>query len=157
MKISSISGNIAAQQPVQAEDKAREAAVQPSDDRQKDTPPAEYIPSDSEERKPSGLYRYTQDENGNPKIQYDDPRKPVAGNNPVEDEKPREEECTMNTDRVDQEIQALKTKKQQLRQQIRAAEDEEKAKALESKLAQVEGELSRKDNDTYRRQNAVVS
>lgn len=39
----------------------------------------------------------------------------------------------------------------------RAAEDEEKVKAPESKLAQVGGELSRKDNDTYRRQNASES
>ena len=35
--------------------------------------------------------------------------------------------------------------------------DKEKAKVLEKKLAQIEGQLSQKDNDTYRRQNAVIS
>lgn len=30
-------------------------------------------------------------------------------------------------------------------------------KELEKKLAQIEEELSQKDNDTYRRQNAVIS
>lgn len=33
----------------------------------------------------------------------------------------------------------------------------EKVKVLEKKLAQIEGELSHKDNDTYRRKNAVIS
>ena len=32
-----------------------------------------------------------------------------------------------------------------------------KVDALKKKLAQIEGELSQKDNDTYRRQNAAVS
>ena len=46
----------------------------------------------------------------------------------------------------------------QLEQQIKAAAgDKEKAKVLEKKLAQIEGQLSQKDNDTYRRQNAVIS
>lgn len=155
MKILSISGAAPVQQPAQALDRAREtAATQPEDARQKDTLPAEYIPSD---RTPSGLYRYAQDGNGNPEIRYDGPGRPVAGKEPVQGEKPEEEECTMNTDRVDREIQTLKNKKQQLQQQIKAEEDEEKAKVLESKLARVEGELSRKDNDAYRRQNASIS
>ena len=48
--------------------------------------------------------------------------------------------------------------KKQLDQQIKAAAgDKEKAKVLEKKLAQIKGQLSQKDNDTYRRQNAVIS
>ena len=35
--------------------------------------------------------------------------------------------------------------------------DEMKARELEKELAQVERELSRKDNDTYRRQHTVFS
>ena len=59
---------------------------------------------------------------------------------------------------MDREIRKLKEKKQQLQQQIRSASgEEEKVRELERKLAQVESELSRKDNDTYRRQNASVS
>lgn len=38
-----------------------------------------------------------------------------------------------------------------------ATGDKEKVKVLEKKLAQIEGQLSQKDNDTYRRQNAVIS
>lgn len=68
------------------------------------------------------------------------------------------ESCTANTDKVDREIKKLKEKKQELEQQIRSASgDEEKTRELEKKLAQVEQELKRKDNDTYRRQNTVFS
>ena len=76
------------------------------------------------------------------------------------EEKPakKAEKCTTNTDNVDREIERLKEDKKQLEQQIKvAAGDEEKMKELEKKLAQIEGELSQKDNDTYRRQNAVIS
>ena len=51
----------------------------------------------------------------------------------------------------------MKEEKRQLEQQIQAETDENKVKELEKKLAQVEAELSQKNNDTYRRQNAVVS
>ena len=88
-------------------------------------PKDEYISSEKSGSKPSGLYRLGQDENGNPKVMYDDPKK---------------------------------EEKKQLEQQIKAAAgDKEKVKVLEKKLAQIEGQLSQKDNDTYRRQNAVIS
>ena len=67
------------------------------------------------------------------------------------------EECTTNTDAVDREIEKLKEEKRQLEQQIQAETDDEKVKELEKKLARVEAELNQKNNDTYRRQNAVVS
>ena len=76
------------------------------------------------------------------------------GNNPGEPE----EKCVGNTDRVEREIRKLKEEKKQLEQQIQSASgDEEKARDLERKLAQVEQELSRKDTDAYRRQNTVFS
>lgn len=66
--------------------------------------------------------------------------------------------CTGNTDKVDREIKKLKEKKEQLEQQIRmAAGDEEKVRDLEKALAQIESELSQKDNDAYRRQHASFS
>lgn len=66
--------------------------------------------------------------------------------------------CTTNTDRVDKEIEKLKEQKKQLKQQIMTAVgDPGKAEELKKKLSQIERELSRKDNDAYRRQNAVVS
>ncbi|MDE7416504.1 MAG: hypothetical protein K2N44_09420 [Lachnospiraceae bacterium] len=122
----------------------------------------EYISSEASNRKQSGLYRLGQDENGNPKVLFDDPKKPV-NEKPVNAEKdrisePPEEKCTGNTDQVDREIKKLKEEKKQLEQQIKTASgDEEKIKELEKKLAQVESELSQKDNDTYRRQNSVFT
>ncbi len=104
-------------------------------------PKDEYISSEKSGSRASGLYHMGKDENGNPKVLYDDPKK-----------------VTTNTDKVDREIEKLKEQKKQLEQQIKAASgDAEKVKELEKKLAQVEGELSQKDNDTYRRRNAVIS
>lgn len=117
----------------------------------------EYISSEESDRKPSGLYRLGQDENGNPKVLYDDPKKPA---NTEKDRAPEtsEEKCTGNTDQVDREIKQLKEKKKQLEQQIRTVSgDEEKRRELEKILAQVESELSQKDNDTYRRQHSVFT
>lgn len=135
---------------------------QRSEDKNKDMPMprGEYINSEKSESKPSGLYRLGQDENGNPKVMYDDPKKAQKAKNvKAEEASPKkEEECTTNTDTIDREIERLKEEKKQLTQQIRAAAgDAEKVRELEKKLAQIEAELSRKDNDTYRRQNAVGS
>ncbi len=126
-------------------------------------PKDEYISSEASGNRPSGLYRLGQDEDGNPKVLYDDPKKP-AGNRAAEkadqDEDPKAsgQKCTSNTDRVDQEIRKLKEQKKQLLQQIKsAAGDEEKVRQLQAELAQVENELSQKDNDTYRKQNTVFT
>ncbi len=135
----------------------------------------EYISSEKSGRKPSGLYRLEQDENGSRKIVFDvvnksentDKKEPSKADSPKENQegkqpeaKPEapensEETCIGNTDRVDREIKKLKEKKQQLEQQIRSASgEEEKVRELERKLIQVENELRQKDNDTYRKQNS---
>ena len=102
----------------------------------------EYISSEKKGGKPAGLYRLGQDENGNRKIYFDNPQKP-------------EEKCIGNTDKVDREIKVLKEKKQKLEQKIRSASgDEEKVKEWKKMLEQTEKELSRKDNDAYRRANS---
>ena len=156
-------------------EKAKEAekAVEEKNSGRLSEPKDEYISSEKSGQKPTGLYRVGQDENGNRKIFFDDPK---AGHANVQDirfeesedgkapkaggdsqEKPTEK-CVANTDKVDREIKKLKEKKQQLEQQIQSASgDEKKIRELEKKLAQVENELSQKDNDTYRRQNASVS
>ena len=140
-------------------------------------PKDEYVKSG---RKPTGLYRVEQDENGNRKIFFEDPAKSkeagekeqpkvkeddskgsrdsrqpnVKGKNP----KKPEEKCIANTDKVDREIEKLKEKKRQITQQIQSASgDEKKVRELERKLAQVENELSQKDNDTYRRQHTSIT
>ncbi len=136
-------------------------------------PQDEYISSEKAGQKPTGLYRVGQDENGNRKIFFDDPK---AGHANGKDDRSEEsedgkapkigedgqgkpaEKCVTNTDKVDREIKKLKEKRQQLEQQIQSAfGDEKKIRELEKKLTQVENELSQKDNDTYRRQNASVS
>jgi len=123
-------------------------------------PKDEYISSVKSVYKPSGLYHMGKDENGNPKVLYDDPEKANKGKKADSTGEPENsaEKTTTNTDKVDRETKKLKEEKKQLEQQLKAAaDDEEKTKELEEKIAQVENELSQKDNDTYRRQNAVVS
>lgn len=144
-------------------------------------PRDEYISSEKSASKPTGLYYIGKDENGNPKVLYDDPKKAIdSGENaepgikaggPEKDkdakqpkvesvgrEDEKEEEVTGNTDAVDREIEKLKKQKQEIEQQLRkAAGDEEKTKELQKKLAQTESELSQKDNDTYRRQHTVFT
>lgn len=134
-------------------------------------PQDEYISSEKSGQKPTGLYRIGQDENGNRKLFFDDPKAARAADNRSEEGEGNKgpkvrgdsqgkpaEKCVTNTDRVEREIRELKEKKRQLEQQIQSASgDEKKIRELEKKLAQVESELSQKDNDTYRRQNASVS
>lgn len=139
-------------------------------------PQDEYISSEKSGTKPTGLYRVGQDEKGNRKIDYDDPKKsgnanekeqPKVDENGSDNRQPKVsgnnggkpvEKCTTDTDKVDREIKKLKEKKQNLEQQIRAASgDQKKVRELEKKLVLIENELSQKDNDTYRRQNASVS
>ena len=136
-------------------------------------PQDEYISSEKSGKKPTGLYRVGQDENGNRRIFFDDPKADHAdgkddrsgegedGKGPKvsgDNQGKPAEKCVANTDKVDREIKKLKEKKQQLEQQIQSASgDEKKIRELEKKLAQVENELSQKDNDAYRRQNASVS
>ena len=108
-------------------------------------PRDEYISSEKSGVKASGLYRLGRDENGNKRVCFEKAEKSA-------------ERCTTNTDKVDGEIKQLKEKQRRLEQQIRSASgDKKKARELEKKLEQVQSELSRKNNDPYRRQNALVS
>lgn len=68
-----------------------------------------------------------------------------------------EKRCTVNTDRVDREIEKLKREQQELERQLRSETDEAKRQKAQQRLEQVERELSQKDNDAYRRQNAVYT
>lgn len=92
----------------------------------------EYVPS--EEDKDIGLYKPPEED--------------------VSEEK--SESCTCNTDRVDGEIKRLKEKQEQLEQKLRSAEGEN-AERIKKQLESVSAELAMKDNDTYRRQNAVFN
>lgn len=120
----------------------------------------EYVPEEKPE--PSGRYWLGRDEDGQPKLYFDDPELPAdATQKPdsAQEKSPggKAERCTGSTDRVDREIERLKQKKEELERQISAQTDDTKVKALEQKLAQVERELSQKDNDAYRRRHTVFS
>lgn len=113
----------------------------------------EYIPSEEDE--PIGLYKMSEDENGDPRIEYDAPKAPDKKKEAPENGE-RSEECTGNTDKVDTEIKRLREKAKELSRQINDSEGEKRA-LLEKQLAQVEAELKNKDNDSYRRRHTVFS
>lgn len=116
----------------------------------------EYVPEEKAE--PSGRYFLGKDVDGKPKIYFDDPTQ--AENTP---KKPADlpdksgKSCTVNTDKVDREIENLKMQKRELEQQINRETDVTKVKNLKAKLTQIERELNKKDNDTYRRQHATYT
>ena len=134
----------------------------------------EYVPEEPQE--PSGRYWMGKDEDGQPKIYFDDPERAADAPKQPEDapeaeepkqagqgakgperKKDKDEVWECNTDKVDREIEKLKKKQQELEQRLSTETDEAKTKDLERQLAQVEQELKQKDNDTYRKQNATYT
>lgn len=117
----------------------------------------EYVPEKQQE--PSGRYWLGKDEDGQPKVYFDDPEqgKGAGGTGKKANNSEKAETCTGNTDQVDREIEKLKKKQAELERQISSETDDTKIKELEKKLAQVKNELRQKDNDAYRRQHATFS
>lgn len=145
--------------------KAEEAAKSKGKDEPEiiPVPKDEYISSEKSGKKPSGLYRMGQDENGNPKIIFDAPQKAEEAENEHSkgaklegaSDSDRVQVTVGNMDKVKKEIEKLKEEKKQLEQQLKMAEgNEQKTKELEAKLAQVEAELSVKDTAEYKKQHA---
>lgn len=128
---------------------AEAAPVREAESRPQSTPakPApdldEYVPE--EEHTPSGLYWLGKDEDGSPKVFFDDPEGKPA------------ETCTTDTGKVDRELERLRHRREALARQVETQADPSKAQKLEQELARVGAELAQKDNDTYRRQHAVIS
>ncbi|MCI8478586.1 MAG: hypothetical protein HFE97_09645 [Oscillospiraceae bacterium] len=115
-----------------------------------------YVPE--EEQEPGGRYWLGKDEDGQPKIYFDDPEQKKEAEEPEKRAADKKTEtCIGDTSKVDREIKQLKKKQAELEQRLNAEQDEAKIKDLKKKLAQVENELRRKDNDTYRRQHTTVS
>lgn len=115
----------------------------------------EYIPSENDE--PIGLYSVSQDDEGNPKIDYDKPkRSESADGKPEKSDEAESESCTANTDKVDREIERLKKRLTELEQRAKSAEGKERER-LERQIAVAKSELAQKDNDTYRRQHTMFS
>lgn len=143
----------------------------------------EYIPE--EKREPSGRYWIGRDEDGQPKIYFDDPDGaadvPERPENTPDAKKPDEEapgakkserkpgtkgpakkgekgeRCVGNTDKVDRELEKLKKKQKDLEQRLNTETDGARRKNLEQQLAQVERELREKDNDAYRKQHSTFT
>lgn len=140
----------------------------------------EYIPEEKQE--PSGRYWPGKDEEGRPKICFDDPEraadspklaadgpKPPEGAPEAEEpegdkgpkgpekKEPKEEKWMGSTDKVDREIERLKKKKQELERRLNAETDEARIKELERELSQVSQELSQKDNDNYRKHHSTFT
>lgn len=120
-----------------------------------------YVP---EEKQPSaGLYRLGRDEDGEPRVYFDDPEAAPEGlqegsPEPEEPESRRPcERTTADTGKVDREIERLKKEREQLERQLRTETDGARARELERKLARVEHALRQKDNDAYRRQHTEFS
>lgn len=64
---------------------------------------------------------------------------------------------TVNTDKVDRELDHLKEKKQDLEQAIIRANGSHRGRQLERTLKRLNSEISRRDNDAYRRQHSEVT
>ena len=114
----------------------------------------EYIRSEPQE--PSGRYWMGKDEDGQPKIYFDDPERSADGPKQPEGKKDKDEVWEGNSDRVDREIEKLKKKKEELERRLNTETDEVKIKNLECQLSLVERELKQKDNDSYRHQHTTV-
>ena len=175
MPISGI--NTGAVQPLAAAEKVPGASkIQKEEEEVRPLKPTmdEYVPE--EPREPSGRYWLGKDGDGQPKIHFDDPERtadaPQKPGADVPEEEPdptdqavkgpekkerKEERWEGNTDKVDREIKELKQKKKELESRLRTETNEAQAEALEKELANVERELSQKDNDSYRRQHTVFS
>ena len=142
----------------------------------------EYVPE--EPREPSGRYWMGKDEDGRPRIYFDDrsraedaPKQPEgapdaskpdadapqaeepdpAGQGAKGPEGKKDEVWECNTDKVDREIEKLKKKRQELERRLNTETDEARIKEQERQLARVEQELKQKDSDTYRRQRSAFT
>ena len=83
-------------------------------------------------------------------------RKATGQSDKTEDSE-KSDKTTTNTDKVDDEIKRLKNRKEKLEAQIKKEYSPERRREYEKELKEIEKELSVKDTDYYRRQNAVVS
>ena len=147
-------------QPLETTGKAQGASkVQRPQEETQDRQPKpvmdEYVPEEPQE--PFGRYWVGKDEDGQPRIYFDDPERAEDAPEQPKGKKDKDEVWECNTDKVDREIEKLKEKRQELEQCLNTETDEAKIKELESQMTQVEMEVEQKDNDTYRKQNSIFT
>lgn len=93
-----------------------------------------------------------------PESGKDEEEAPLPVKGKPDDKKADEEKCTVNTDKVDAEIKALKQELQRIKQQLNdASDDPDKENKLQQQLTSVEAELRMKDNDSYRKQHSTYT
>lgn len=150
----------AAAPAVREAERAQEArpAGQPASEESRKPLRDEYVPE--EKQKPCGRYWLGKDEDGSPKIYFDDPEAEDGKKEPAAPEKsapenkaPKKERCVADTGEVDRELERLREKRTELARQLSSETDAAKARSLERKLTRVERELGQKDNDAYRRRH----
>ncbi|MCI8654132.1 MAG: hypothetical protein HFF11_10665 [Angelakisella sp.] len=145
---------------------AAEAAAQPGEGGLRGELRDRYAPKEREDS--AGLYRMTKDEEGNPVLRFDDPqaaqKKETAQEKEAEAEaeekKAREKEAktaTINTDRVDREIERLKEQIEELERQLNYGGSLVDTEKTEQELTLAKIALRLKDNDTYRRAHAQIT
>jgi len=125
----------------------------------------------------AGVYRVEKDNNGKERVVFDSPStleknesasmeqlpnaKPESDNIDIKPKQSDDEEkksvSTINTDKVEQEIDQLNEKRNQIKLALRNVQDDDEKKDLENQLLQIEAELRMKDNDTYKKQHATYS
>ncbi len=109
----------------------------------------------------AGVYQIAHDEKGRKIIQADKSwetaQEQLKSKPQNESNKPDIVKTTLNTDKVDKEIEKLKQTQAQLEQKAAAAKEPKEKEKLEAQLAQVNAELKAKDNDTYRRQHVEIT
>ena len=101
-----------------------------------------YIPGTP--HKSAGLYRVGRNEEGSPVIEFDPPT-----------DEEEEEDSPFATDLTDREVRQLKNQWDQMQEEAREADNPREAESMKRKMAQVERELSWKD-DGYHSQNAAM-
>ena len=97
----------------------------------------------------AGIYKAEYNENGLRTIKFQEADETETS------QKVKSSKTTMDTEKVDREIEKLKQTKEQLERRIAVA-DEKNREVLEAELLNVETQLRQKDNDTYRRQHAQI-
>ena len=121
----------------EAESKPQGAPAKPAPDLD------EYVPE--EEHTPSGLYWLGKDEDGSPKVFFDDPEERPA------------ETCTTDTGKVDRELERLRHRREELTRQGETQGDPGKTPKLGQEIGPGAGEGAQKDKDGHRREDAPVS
>ena len=106
---------------------AVQEAAQQGDEYDKDNP----VGTEAE-----GIYSVTYDEDGSVKVNYTQPSGNVQGAG--------DSQATSSTDSIEAEIERLKKQRDEIKQQLNKAQDEDTKKALRAQLQMIEAQIAQK-------------